>query len=154
MARHSQVLTNFEHESNEFNNQLTIETQQGLCSNPFEDRRRKVSKGWVWPLIVKRNSPCKLSHTIGGQRLAHKVCLHGAPAKGKFFFGRKRVIFEEAAYTTRKSASTATSWHAVTLILLLLLIVSYSNDTSKKLQRTVTVHCAQWLCKKSCFESN
>jgi hypothetical protein len=41
--------------------------------------------------------------------------------------------------TTRKSASTATSWHAVTLILLLLLLESYSNSTSKQLQCTVTV---------------
>jgi hypothetical protein len=55
-------------------------------------------------------------------------------------------------YTTRKSASTSTSWHAVTLILLLLLLESYSNNTSKQLQCTVTVHCAQWLCKKSFFE--
>jgi hypothetical protein len=56
-------------------------------------------------------------------------------------------------FTTRKSASTATSWHAVTLLLLLLLLQSYSKNTSKQLQCTVTVHCAQWLCKKSCFGS-
>jgi hypothetical protein len=47
------------------------------------------------------------------------------------------------AYTTRKSASTATSCYAVTLILLLLSLESYSNNTLKQLQCTVTVHCAQ-----------
>ena len=28
---------------------------------------------------------------------------------------------------------------------------SYSKNTSTQLQCTVTVHCAQWLCQKSCF---